>query len=143
MAHHSNPQNLRPPFTPDEAREIGARGGKASAKSKKKKKTMKDLLEYALHTENSDPGVADENVALGFEPEDNERMVKILAALIQEGQNGNVKATELLSKLMYGDSKNVSLDVKGEVKTESRVKIYLPKIDDPEPDEEEDDNGNE
>lgn len=135
MPHENHPENLRV-LTSEQAREIGARGGKASAESKKKKKTMKDLLEHALHTENTDPTVADENVAMGFEPDDNERMVKILAALIQEGQNGNVKATELLSKLMYGDSKNVSLDVKGEVKTESRVKIYLPKIDDPEPDEE-------
>lgn len=134
---HPNPQNLVVP-TSEQARINGAKGGKASAESKKKKKTMKDLLEYALHTENTDPNVAEENVAMGFEPDDNERMVKILAALIQEGQNGNVKATELLSKLMYGDSKNVNLDVKGEVKTESRVKIYLPKIDDPEPDEEDD-----
>lgn len=137
MAHHANPQNLKT-LSPEEAREQGSKGGKASVEARRKKKTMKDLLEHALHTENTDPRVADENVAMGFEPDDNERMVKILAALIREGQNGNVKATELLSKLMYGDSKNVNLDVKGEVKTESRVKIYLPKIDDPEPDEEDD-----
>lgn len=138
---HPNPQNLVVP-TSEQARINGAKGGRASAEAKKKKKTMKELLEYALHSENTDPNVADENIALGFEPEDNGRMVKILAAMIQESQDGNVKATELLSKLMYGDSKNVSLDVKGEVKAESRVKIYLPKIDDPEPDDEEE-NGDE
>lgn len=138
---HPNPQNLVVP-TSEQARINGAKGGRASAESKKRKKTMKELLEYALHSENTDPHVADENIALGFEPEDNGRMVKILAAMIQESQDGNVKATELLSKLMYGDSKNVSLDVKGEVKAESRVKIYLPKIDDPEPeDEDEEENG--
>ena len=138
---HPNPQNLVVP-TSEQARINGAKGGKASAESKKRMKTMQELLLRTLHAENTDPIVAQENVAMGFEPGDNGKMVKILAAMIQESEDGNVKASELLYKFMYGDSKNVNLDVKGEVKTESRVKIYLPKIDDPEPeDEDEEESG--
>ena len=36
-----NDGNLRPPFSPSEAREQGSKGGKASAESRRRKKNMK------------------------------------------------------------------------------------------------------
>lgn len=38
-----NPQNLRPPPSPELAREMGAKGGKAAAESKRKKRLMSQI----------------------------------------------------------------------------------------------------
>lgn len=43
-----NEQNLRPPFSPAQAREIGAKGGKASAKAKKERAIVSNLYAKTL-----------------------------------------------------------------------------------------------
>lgn len=45
-----NEQNLRPPFSPNEAREYGRRGGIASAESRRQKKTFAETLDRLLET---------------------------------------------------------------------------------------------
>ncbi len=75
----ANKQNLRK-LTTEQAREIGKKGGIASAKAKKEKKMLKDLLEEAL-SKGTDT--------------DNE-YVNITAALIREANKGNVKAYEVI-----------------------------------------------
>lgn len=51
----ANEQNLRPPFTPKEAREFGRKGAAASAASKRKKKTIAATVEKVLNTKVTDP----------------------------------------------------------------------------------------
>lgn len=59
---HPNPQNLRTP-TSDEAREIGAKGGKASAASRRKQKNIREAINSLLSQKlkeghlQDDPGV--------------------------------------------------------------------------------------
>lgn len=67
----ANEQNLKPLST-SKAREIGSKGGKASAEARKKRKTLKEELLLLLETENY-----------------NER---ISLAMIKQALNGNTKA---------------------------------------------------
>lgn len=43
-----NEQNLRPPYTPKEARSYGAKGGQKSGESKRRKKTISATLDKLL-----------------------------------------------------------------------------------------------
>ena len=74
--------NLRTPTT-EQAREIGRKGGKASAKARKRKKELKELLELAL----SQPSEI-------VEGEDN--YTAITVALIQKAIQGDTKAYEVI-----------------------------------------------
>jgi general stress protein YciG len=75
-------ENLRTPTT-EQAREIGRKGGKASAKARKRKKELKELLELAL----SQPSGIEDG-------EDN--YTAITAALVQRAIHGDTKAYEVI-----------------------------------------------
>lgn len=74
--------NLRTPTT-EQAREIGRKGGLASAKARAEKKQLKELLELAL----SQPSEI-------VDGEDN--YTAITAALIQKAIQGDTKAYEVI-----------------------------------------------
>ena len=69
-------ENLRPVSSKDEARERGRKGGLASGDARRKRKTLKEELLLML--------------------EDEEVQKSVAVALIQEAQNGNVKAFGML-----------------------------------------------
>lgn len=75
-------KNLRTPTT-EQAREIGRKGGKASAKARQRKKELKELLELAL----SQPSGIEDG-------EDN--YTAITAALVQRAIHGDTKAYEVI-----------------------------------------------
>ena len=77
----ANNENLKT-LSPEEARELGSKGGKASVKARRKKKKLKELLELALSQPSEMPG------------EDN--YMAICAALINEAKTGNGKAFEII-----------------------------------------------
>ena len=68
--------NLRPVSSKEEARERGRKGGLASVEARRKRKTLKEELLLML--------------------EDQEVQKSVAVALIQEAQNGNVKAFGML-----------------------------------------------
>ena len=74
----ANEQNLIPfnELTESQHREIASKGGKASVEAKRKRKTLKEELLLML--------------------EDEEVQKSVAVALIQEAQNGNVKAFGML-----------------------------------------------
>ena len=72
----ANEQNLKPVSSKKEARERGRKGGLASVEAKRKRKTLKEELLLML--------------------EDEEVQKSVAVALIQEAQNGNVKAFGML-----------------------------------------------
>lgn len=123
-----NIQNLKVP-TSEQAREYGSKGGKASVESKRRKKTMMAMLEMALTRENDRPDVGEKLKAMGFEETDNWDMAKIIASLIAKAKEGDIRAVEMIARLLYGDSKNVNVNVEGTVDTSQRVHIYLPERD--------------
>ena len=69
-------ENLRPVSSTEEARERGRKGGLASGEARRKRKTLKEELLLML--------------------EDEEVQKSVAVALIQEAQNGNVKAFGML-----------------------------------------------
>lgn len=75
-------ENLRTPTT-EEARERGKKGGQASAKARRRKKELKQLLELAL----SQPSEI-------VEGEDN--YTAITAALVNKAIQGDTKAYEVI-----------------------------------------------
>lgn len=72
----ANEQNLKPVSSKKEARERGRKGGLASGEARRKRKTLKEELLMML--------------------EDEEVQKSVAVALIQEAQNGNVKAFGML-----------------------------------------------
>ena len=72
----ANEQNLKPVSSKKEARERGRKGGLASVEARRKRKTLKEELLLML--------------------EDEEVQKSVAVALIQEAQNGNVKAFGML-----------------------------------------------
>ena len=72
----ANEQNLKPVKSKKEARERGRKGGLASGEARRKRKTLKEELLLML--------------------EDEEVQKSVAVALIQEAQNGNVKAFGML-----------------------------------------------
>lgn len=74
----ANEKNLIPfnELTESQQREIASKGGKASVEAKRKRKTLKEELLLML--------------------EDEEVQKSVAVALIQEAQNGNVKAFGML-----------------------------------------------
>ena len=81
----ANEQNLKPLST-SKAREIGSKGGKASAEARKKRKTLKEELLLLLETENY-----------------NER---ISLAMIKQALNGNIKAFNTIRDTIGEKPKN-------------------------------------
>lgn len=122
-----NPQNLRVP-TSEQARRNGSKGGKASAESKKRKKTMMELMERLLTEENTDPVLGKSVQRLGFEENDNVHMARIVTEVMRKAENGDLKAVELIVKMLYGESQNVNVNLEGKLETTDRVQIYLPEI---------------
>lgn len=45
----ANEKNLRPPYSPNEARSFGAKGGKKSGESKRRKKTIAETIDKLLN----------------------------------------------------------------------------------------------
>lgn len=76
--------NLRPVRNTAEAQKRGRAGGKASGISKRKKKTMKEMLEILL------------SAKVNFEGEQVEALEGISIALIRRALSGDTKAFELI-----------------------------------------------
>lgn len=88
--------NLRPPFSPSEAREQGRKGGKKSAPTRRALKTFKEVLQD------------------GLTKEEQEIMIK---ALKRNAMRGNLPCMEFLLKMMgqhpdQGGAEDKSVDIK-------------------------------
>lgn len=91
--------NLRPPFSPSEAREQGRKGGKKSAPTRRALKTFKEVLQD------------------GLTKEEQEIMIK---ALKRNAMRGNLPCMEFLLKMMGqhpdqggGEDKSVVITIEG------------------------------
>lgn len=117
-------------LTESQQREIASKGGRASAESKKRKKTYAELAEI-IGTQK----VSEENgrklKKLGVTNGDQTNDALAVARIFLGMQNGNPKMTELWLKLRGEMPKEVT-DVNMNVSGEAQVTIYLPEKD-PEP----------
>ena len=98
----SGRDNLRVP-TSEEAREIGRKGGKASAEARRKKKELKELLEIALSQPCKDGSGQDNWTAM-------------TVALLQKALSGDTKAYEVVrDTLGQKPTDKLEADIKGDI----------------------------
>ena len=90
-----NEQNLKPVRTKEEARERGRRGGIASGKARRERKTLKEELLALLQS-----GDTQKNISL---------------AMIQQALNGNTKAFEVIRDTV-GEKPKEEVEQKQEVR---------------------------
>lgn len=93
MAARKGSENLVPVRTKDEARKRGAKGGQASGLARRKKKTMRELLELAMELPSGDKTTAE----------------AITAALLDKALSGDVKAYEVVRDTL-GENPKIKMD---------------------------------
>lgn len=94
----ANEKNLKPARTKSEARALGAAGGKKSGEARRKKKTMRELLEIAMELPSGDKTTAE----------------AITAALLDKALGGDVKAYEVVRDTL-GESPKIKMDISGDM----------------------------
>jgi len=118
----ANKENLvrNSDLTPQERREKASKAGKASVEARRKKKTMKEVLEYMLHNSELKPALkqmlADEGID---ENEMNHQMV-ITRSLIAKAEQGDVQAYNTICA-MIGEKPADKLDLSGSL--DSKIEI--------------------
>lgn len=94
-----NNDNLRR-LTTKEAREVGARGGKASVKSRRAKKTMQELLKTLLESKLTDDEFKAEIKKAGIKDADVTNGMAMLYAMFKSTLGGSSKAFTALMDLL-------------------------------------------
>lgn len=125
-----NEQNLKPVRSESEAREKGAKGGKASGAARRKKRDAKEaailLLNLAV-TDKLDKYLEELNV----KEQDRTNLVAIIARHVLQAQSGNINSARLvletagyLQKNSQDNNLNVNIGKNG--KGENNIVVYLP-----------------
>lgn len=105
----ANLQNLRTP-TSEEAREIGRKGGLASAAKRQKQKTLRELAEIIGAMPVKNPKTIAIMQKAGFEPEQMTNDAAMMMGLQLKAQSGDPSAAKLLSELRGQYSTRVEVE---------------------------------
>ena len=94
----ANIENLKPieTLSKEEAKKRGSKGGKASVKARRERKTMRTQLEMLLQLPISDKNIKKEIENLGVNEIEIDNQMAMTIALYQEALKGNTKAYELI-----------------------------------------------
>ena len=110
------PMNQR---TENERREITRKGGIESGKSRRRKKTLKDISKMFLNARPTDDYIINSLKAAGFEDEEMTNAAGIILSLFDEViANGSTKAAELLFKYSGEDPDQQRKDAELKLKRE-------------------------
>lgn len=97
MAARKGSENLKPPIrSSDEARKMGKKGGIASGEARRRKKTLRELLELAMERPVGAATTAE----------------AITVALLEKALNGDVKAYEVVRDTL-GENPKVKQEISG------------------------------
>lgn len=99
-----NNGNLKP-FTAENAKEYGRKGGIESGKSKLRTKTLKEQMKLLLTLPAIDNQKVEELTLLGFDKTDITNKFLLTYALFEKALSGDVKAYILIDKLVSSDDK--------------------------------------
>lgn len=119
-----NEHNLIPNSerSPSEVRENGAKGGKKSGETRRKKKTMKQQLEMLLSLPACDND-KQELEALGISPNEADNSMVILKGLFFKAATGDVSAVKEIRNILGKDTASAELEIKKkELKLKERAK---------------------
>ena len=123
-----NDNNLKPIRSVSEAREKGAKGGKASGKVRAEKKAARDIAEVILSmpAEAGDLADIDDADSLDDILHSNPSVkAAIIAKLAKKAADGNIKAAELLLSLTGDYSKSVSMAIAPTDKSLTEIDKYF------------------
>lgn len=86
------------PFTTDTAKEAGSKGGKASVKTRRKKKKMKQAMDLLLSLPVLEKNMSKLN-ELGVNNEDADNQMLMLTVAFQKAVSGDVKAMHFIKEI--------------------------------------------
>lgn len=86
------------PFTKETAKENGSKGGKASVKARRRKKKMKQAMEYLLSMP-ADERYQEQMEILGIDDEYMDNQMLMLISAFQQATKGNVKAMQFIKDI--------------------------------------------
>lgn len=103
----ANENNLIPieHLSKEEAKRRGSAGGKKSGLARRRKKALKSLMNDLLSSEVFDTNIYNQTAAMGISPEDMSYGAAIVAAMVKEAAEGNVKAFNAITDLI-GEGSN-------------------------------------
>ncbi len=103
----ANEKNLIPieHLSTEEAKKRGSAGGKKSGEVRRRKKALKSLMNDLLSSEVFDTNIYNKTTAMGVSPEDMSYGAAIVAAMVKEAAEGNVKAFNAITDLI-GEGSN-------------------------------------
>lgn len=99
-------KNLKPPQSSEEARERGRKGGIASGKARREKKSLREGMKMLMELEISDKRSANKLKQLGVDPSDFNNKILMLVGLMKEAQLGNVAAFDRIRDLLDEEADN-------------------------------------
>lgn len=113
--------------SPSEARENGAKGGKQSGKSRRKKKQMKDMFEYLLSLDVTDAELKKKMSEMGIDDEQMTYNAMVCYSMIRAACSGSVKAAEFIRD-MTGQKPQDRLKVEGTMDSKIRIPSSISKL---------------
>lgn len=99
----ANEKNLKK-LSPKEAREYGAKGGKASGESRRRRKSLRESMNALLGMPISNQRDFNKAMKMGYSPEDTDNSVMVVIALYERAKSGDVAAIKELRSLIGEDS---------------------------------------
>ena len=108
----ANNENLIPfnDLTEKERREMASKAGKASVEARRKKKTMREVLELVLHDAKLSDAVKENLRQQGIKEADMTHMTVIARSLVAKAEAGDVAAYNTICS-MLGEKPKDTLDV--------------------------------
>lgn len=98
-----NARYLVPVRTPEEARERGARGGRASGAARRKKALFRRATELVMSLDATDPHARAVMASMGIEDEEMTNVVMATVRMFQRASNGDVEAYRALMRSLPDD----------------------------------------
>lgn len=125
-----NEQNLKPPRSTSEARERGAKGGKASGAARRKKRDAKEAANLFLNlaaSKNLDKYLDELNV----KEQDKTNLMAIIARHTLQAQSGNINSARFIFELAgylqkNSQDNNLNVNIGKGGKDGSNIVVYLP-----------------
>lgn len=103
--------NLKPARTKSEARERGKNGGKASGVARRKKKALKEEFELLLSMPLKSASLRENLQKIGIDTDDDMTIqTAIVAAMVQQASQGNVKAYQAIKDTIMDKSEDDKKD---------------------------------
>ncbi len=101
-----NERNLIPmeQRTPEEAREMGRKGGRASGVSRRRKKSLREAADLYLSLPVADRRMWNKISREGVDPEDIDNQMAMVVGLTQRAIRGDAKAAKIIVDLIGGQT---------------------------------------